>query len=357
VKREGEQALRIWMDALTPKQLIFLDAIKGRLRKMGHDVFTTTRSYHDANYIVKRLGLDVTFVGSHGGAGLDQKLEASLRRSLELAELLEGRQIDLAFSFSSPEAARVAYGLGIPHYAANDSPHSVAVARLALPLSRLLFAPYLIPLAAWTRYGIASKDIRRYRAVDAAAWLKYPEKWPEPNEVEKAAKGCIVIRLEESQASYLLGGDGDAMKTVLRLKDRFPDRRILLLARYYEQEKLFAGVRGKVKVVASPFFGANVLKEASLFIGRGGTMNAEAALLGVPTISNFPGQPTYVDRFLEKEGLLVSAYNDDELIRAAEGYFGARRRARELKLSAAKLLKRMEDPAEFIAAELDAASV
>ncbi len=110
------------MDALTPKQLIFLDSISRKLQELGHDVFKTSRSCHDVSYVVRRLGLDVTMVGSHGGGSIPAKLDASLRRSLDLAKLMEGRAFEAAFSFSSPEAARVAFGLGIPHYAANDSP-------------------------------------------------------------------------------------------------------------------------------------------------------------------------------------------------------------------------------------------
>ncbi len=342
--------MRIWMDALTPKQLIFLDAIRRRLEELGHDVFTTTRSYHDAAYVVQRLGLDVTFVGGHGGATISAKLEASLRRSLDLARVIEGRSFDAAFSFSSPEAARVAFGLGIPHYAANDSPHAQAVARLTIPLSRLLFTPFVIPPSAWTRCGIRLEDLRRYHAIDAAAWLKHPERWPRPNEVERGAKHAIVVRLEESQASYLLGGDGDTLKLVLSLVDRFPERKVILLTRYAEQERLFSGVKGNVTLCTTPFFGVNMVKDAALLLGRGGTMNAEAALLGVPTVSYFPGMPTYIDRYLEKEKALVLVKSDDEAMKAAGELIDEK--GGERKRNAKALLDGMVDPAEFISRRL-----
>lgn len=346
--------MKIWMDALTPKQLIFLDAIRRKLVDLGHDVFTTTRSYHDATYVVQRLGLDVTFVGGHGGASISAKLEASLRRSLDLARMMEGRSFDLAFSFSSPEGARVAFGLGIPYYAANDSPYSQAVAKLAIPLSRLLFTPFVIPPSAWIRLGVRPENLRRYHAIDAAAWVKHPDRWPQPNEVEKAAKRAIVVRLEESQASYLLGGDSDNLKLVLSLVDRFPERKIVLLTRYDEQERLFSSVKGNVTVCTTPFFGVNMLKDAALLVGRGGTMNAEAALLGVPTVSYFPGRPTYIDRYLEKEKALVLVRSDGEAMKAAEGLIDSK--GGERKRSAKALLDKMVDPAEFISRRLIRAS-
>jgi len=339
------------MDALTPKQLIFLDAISKSLQDLGHDVFKTSRSYHDATYVVSRLGLDVAFVGSHGGASISSKLEASLRRSLDLAKMIEGRTFDLAFSFSSPEAARVAFGLGIPHYTANDSPHAMAVAKLTLPLSKVLFTPALIPPSVWARLGMRAEDLRRYDAVDAAAWIKHPDRWPKPNEAERRAKGSIVVRVEESQASYLLGSNGDTLKTVISLADRFPDKSIVVLARYSGEAKLYSSIGRNVVVCDEPFFGANMLKDATLLVGRGGTMNAEAALLGVPAISYFPGRPTLVDKFLENKGLLELVASDEELLKAAKRLLSEDNM--QLKDRGKKLLAQMVDPADFIAKTLD----
>ena len=62
------------------------------------------------------------------------KLLASLDRSKLLTKKIEKWNPDLLISFCSPEASRVAYGLGIPHIAFSDSPHAKAVMRLSLTL-------------------------------------------------------------------------------------------------------------------------------------------------------------------------------------------------------------------------------
>lgn len=346
--------MKVWIDALTPKQLIFFDAVSRRLARSGHEVIATTRDYHDATYVVRRLRLEANVVGKHGGATLRGKLDASLERARELVKFVTASKFDLALSFSSPEAARVAFGLGIPHLAVNDSPHAVAVAKLTLPLSRLLFAPYVIPFSAWRGFGISKEDIRMYKAIDPAAWLKHPERWPEPNEVERQATGAIVVRLEESQASYLLKQRTDAVKTIESLSDAFPHMKLLLLARYGEQEKRYSQLtRANVHVCASPFFGANMVRRAALFVGRGGTMNAEAALLGVPTISNYPGEKTFVDSFLLKSGLMAYADSDRALVRVAMKLLDDKSRTKELKKRTKRLLQEMEDPSDVIAQVID----
>jgi hypothetical protein len=361
-KREGptrsEKAkvgvgLRVWIDALTPKQLIFFDAVSRKLTSYGHEVFATTRRYHDVGYVVERLGLNVEVLGSHGGRGLRRKLEASLERAALLTSVVVAEKVDVALSFSSPEAARVAFGLGIPHYAVNDSPHATAVARLTVPLCKMLFTPSVIPTSSWMKYGIEKERVKTYNALDPAAWLKHPERWPPQNEVEEEAKGAIVVRLEESQASYLLKEDTEATGTIVKMAEAIPERKFILLARYEEQEVAYGRIRlSNVRVCHSPFFGANMLKQAALFVGRGGTMTAEAALLGVPTICNYPGPRTYVQRFLERHGLAAHAETEEELVRLVKKMLKDETQKGRLREKAERTLREMEDPSDVIAKTL-----
>ncbi len=99
------------------------------------------------------------------------KLYESTNRILELSKIIQNYSPDLAISFSSPEASRISFGLGIDHLGFNDSPHAEAVARLSIPLLTKLFSPSMIPLSSWTKYGISSKQIIQYNGLDPIAWL------------------------------------------------------------------------------------------------------------------------------------------------------------------------------------------
>jgi len=48
----------------------------------------------------------------------------------------------------------------------------------------------------------------------------------------------------------------------------------------------------------------SLVRKADLFVGAGGTMTREAALLGTPTLSVFGGEDAAVDTVLEQRGLL-----------------------------------------------------
>src|SRR5919197_1018762 len=140
--------LKIWFDILTPKQVMFFRRAVDLLRNSGHEVLCTSRKYREAAELARIKKLDLTVVGSHGGADRYNKLRESASRTYELAEVVKRSGPDVAVTFSSPEGSRVAFGLGIRHIGFNDSPHAEAVAKLTIPLTSKLYCPWVIPRSA-----------------------------------------------------------------------------------------------------------------------------------------------------------------------------------------------------------------
>lgn len=345
--------MKIWIDALTPKQLIFFHFVSHIFTKRGHDVYITTRDYHDSNYVVNRLKMNVQVIGKHGGKKPEDKLIASLQRSLELVSFVKDVGPSLAISFSSPEAARVSTGMGLVHVSVNDSPHSIWVAKLTIPLSSLLFSPWVIPNRAWKQFGIDSKKIINYRALDPAAWLKRRELWPAPTDFERSSAGAVIIRAAETHASYMGRQKFSVVNIATLLAERFRDRKLILLPRYKEQEEELQSLDApNVMICKEPYFGPNLLQSASLLIGGGGTMNAEASLLGIPVISFYEGPTTYVENYLVKSGFVRKVRNERECIREASDLLEKSTKERLVKRAEIELSS-MEDPAEVIASIID----
>jgi len=94
--------------------------------------------------------------------------------------------------------------------------------------------------------------------------------------------------------------------------------------------------------------GHDLLASTDLFVGMGGTMNAEAALMGVPTISAFQGS-LYTDRYLESTGLLARALNTATLVSRARRFMADGFKPTYGK-KAARVLDSMEDPVPKITA-------
>lgn len=349
--------MRAWIDILTPKQANLFSVLVRRLREHRHDAFVTTRHYREVEELLQLRETEATIIGKHGGADLSAKLVESSKRITELAEHVAKKKPDLAISCCSPEAARVAYGLGIPHYALCDSPHAEAVCRLTIPLSKKLFTPRAVPKSAWKRYCITSSAVVRYDALDPAVWIRVYAPGPDPRQalgLDKE-KPVVVLRTEEEYASYLLQGQRRMRTIVSELARPLKElgAQVVLLPRYQKQvEVLTRELAGVATVPAKVVDAVGLLSRSSVFIGAGGTMNAEAALMGVPTISCYPSDPTYVDRYLFRLGLAERILSASRTVNKVRRFLADPMLAKHQKEKAHEVLVKMEDPIRLILARL-----
>jgi predicted glycosyltransferase len=71
--------------------------------------------------------------------------------------------------------------------------------------------------------------------------------------------------------------------------------------------------RGKILIPKHVVDGLNLIWYSDLVISGGGTMNREAAALGVPVYSTFRGKIGGVDQYLANQGRLVLLTRPDEI--------------------------------------------
>lgn len=347
--------MKIFIDILTPKQCMLFTRLAERLTKRGHQIFQTTREYREVLQLLHLKGIHVKVVGKHGGGRLLDKLEANAKRTLQLAKLMKESKPDVAVSFSSPEAARVAFGLGIPHICINDSPHAEAVARLTIPLSERLLTPKMIPKEAWTKFGISADKIVQYNALDAWAWLKDFK----PNERILTelrldeTRLIITFRTEETFASYLLQKAQKipiVVSTIRELLQTSRDTQIVVLPRYEKQVSVLKSIFHENVVICHTTIDApSLLSFTSIFVGAGGTMTSEAVLLGVPTFSCYPEEPYLIERYLLSKRLAIRETNPRKLakriLETLDNLKTARKRQSE---KARRLVNAFEDPVDVI---------
>ncbi|HET7404997.1 MAG TPA: DUF354 domain-containing protein [Candidatus Bathyarchaeia archaeon] len=343
--------MRVWIDSLTPKHALFFEPLSRNLRRQGHDLLITTRKYREAEQTLRLRKLPFSIVGEHGGGTRYGKLLASGSRIVRLAGLVEEWHPDTSVSFSSPEAARVAFGLGVPHVSANDSPHSWQVARLSIPLSRYVCSPWIIPRQVWLAFGAWNDGVFRYKALDAAAWIKRHK--PDPAILRQLGldldRPIIVLRTEESFATYLEGKASDQRPVILPIIDRILrlklDIQLVVSTRYGEQAPtLKRRFGGKIQVLDRIVDTTSLLSYSTMFIGSGGTMTVEAALLGKPAISCFPGTRTLYMEYLEKKRLMKTIHSPSRIAREVSQIIGSPDEALEQGQRGKRLVRWMEDP-------------
>lgn len=294
--------MKIWFDILTPKQLVFFEPMVKRLRRRRHRVLCTSRSYREVSALARARRFSMESVGRHGGGTRLGKLRASAARLGPLARITAAFNPDLTVSFCSPDAALVSHGLGTDHIAFIDAPHSYSPLRLSAPLVQKILVPWIIPKGMISRHGMAARNVVQYRSIDGAMTaLRRPAPPAAPLAVDPSKK-TILIRPTETQAAYTDGGDvADAV--IKAVVSGFASENILILSRYAGQTEGIKSRFGRdVTVIGMTYDGRYLLDRCDVFVGSGGTMTAEAALMGVPTIS-YNGVPNIIEEYLVKRRL------------------------------------------------------
>jgi len=339
---------------------MFFSRLSERLRCRGHEVFNVSRQYREVINLIRLKGLEAKIIGKHGGKELIDKLRASASRILELTSYFEEVSPDVAVSFSSPEMARVSYGLGAPHICVNDSPHAEAVARLTVPLSTKLLTPKMIPKRAWTKYGISAGKIIQYNALDPWAWLK--DFSPDRNVLIglglSDSKPILTFRPEEEFAAYLIKRTKDRTSIIPVIEEILKenlDVQIVAIPRYNEQvEYLRNHFKDRILVCHNSIDGPSLLHYTSVFVGGGGTMTSEAALLGVPTFSCYPGEPFIILKYLIEKGLVNLERNPKAMAEKILSTLDNIEYERSIQSEKAKrLVETFEDPIQVITSEIE----
>jgi len=343
--------LKIWFDILTPKQLLFFEPIIQRLKK-NHTVLCTSRKYNQVTDLAKIRKQKLVIIGKHGGVKKHDKLDASLSRSKLLVRKISKFLPDITLSSCSPEAARVSYGLGIPHICFSDSPHATAVMKLSLPYANKLLIPWIIPKSDFKNMGIKPKNIIQYKTIDAAQITKQKVFLSCGTDINSREWKTILIRTPEEEAAYS-SKQSDIVGIIKKIKKDFLGCHITVLTRYEKQAELLKkkfskSAQSKFQIVSKVVDGKKLLLDSDVFVGSGGTMTAESALLGVPTIS-YNAIPNRIEDYLVSKKIVTRCMTPNKVAERITHVFqltsyrgGGHERTRRLRIK--KFVNSLEDP-------------
>jgi predicted glycosyltransferase len=155
-------------------------------------------------------------------------------------------------------------------------------------------------------------------------------------------KKNILIRVEEEQASYT-SKSKIIIPIIKEIVNEFDGENIVILGRYSEQIKNLRKLFGeKTRILKMSFDGKQLLNHTDIFLGSGGTMTAESALLGIPTIS-YNAVPNIVENYLLKHNLLKRETNPKKITELIKKFLES---SHDYRTRAQKVSNSMEDPIE-----------
>ena len=163
-----------------------------------------------------------------------------------------------------------------------------------------------------------------------------------PHKIPFTANGKknILIRPDEEEASYVKSTN--TTEIIEQIIKRFDGENLVVLGRYPNQiAKIKKIVKDHAMVIPMSNDGKYLLEHTDVFVGSGGTMTSESALLGVRTIS-YNAVPNHVEEFLVKRGLAIREMNPRDIGDTIESILKTDHTPEKAK----NILDRMEDPVE-----------
>ncbi|PYS92698.1 MAG: hypothetical protein DMF64_08465 [Acidobacteria bacterium] len=299
---------RIWIDLANSPHVPLFRALVPELRAHGHEVVLTAREFAQTVELAESAGLKPHVLGGHGGRKLSGKAGNLFGRAWALRRWARGREVALAVSHNSYAQIVAARALGIQSVTLMDYEHQPAN-HLAFRLATRVIVPRAFPAAALRRFGASARKVRRYDGTKEDVYLA--DFAPDPNFTAQlrtlgidADDVLVVVRPPAREALYHRFENALFDELLERLQTR-RDVKVIMLARNQAQRELYAA-RESVNFILprAALDGANLIAASDLIISAGGTMNREAAALGVPAATIYAGRWAAVDEELVREGRL-----------------------------------------------------
>lgn len=296
----------IWVDLDNSPHVPFFRPIIESLRERNYEVLVTARDAYQVRELIDFYGVSAKIVGRHYGKHKVLKTLGTCGRALALTQVVRKRKPDLAICHGSRGLLLACTLLGIPSVALMDYEFG---AELPFVKPTWLMVPSVL---SKNQMGFRSGVIK-YPGLKEDVYLStfQPDRTLRHRLGIAADDVLIMVRPPASEAHYH-NPEGDKLFT--EVLDRFahnPGMRILLLPRNKRQEaelhSVWAGhiASGNVLIPEHVEDGLNLIWNSDLVISGGGTMNREAAAMGVPVYSIFRGKIGAVDRYLADQGRLV----------------------------------------------------
>lgn len=279
-----------------------------------HQVVITCRPLANTIDLLDLHGFKYEVVGVHYGGKLSAKLFGFPVRVMQLRRFLAGQKIDVAISQSSFHSPVVSRLLGVRCIYMNDNEHAIGNIPAFICANKIM-VPEFLGMEKLRKQGANPKKVVHYPGVKEGIYLwELDQRLSQRNcndGVTKSRK-VVYVRPEPWTAQYYKGSRNFMDNLLLGMKEHVD---VVLLPRgkqqgVHYQDPLFAGIR----VVTTALDIADIAPDCDLFIGAGGTMTREMAVLGIPTISVYQDELLDVDRYL----LDVNAFLHRPELTAAE---------------------------------------
>jgi predicted glycosyltransferase len=298
--------MRVWVDFTASAHPLVFRPLVERLQAQGHEVEITARDYAQTLQLIESHGMTATVIGHHGGRSALGKAQQMRTRLTALRKWAKPRGFDLALAHGSHELTMTARRLGIPSSPTFDYEWAWLQHQLGCRAATRVVVPDSIPPERLKSYGAVPPKLQQYPGLKEEYYLSDFE----PDDAVLGdwsidrAKVLVVLRPPPDVSLYHRHSNPLFPMTLEHL-GRLEDVHAFVIPRTEEQRDYVKSLELPSVIVPERSVDAqSLIAFSDLVVSAGGTMNREAAALGLPVYTTYGGRLGGVDEQLIRDGRL-----------------------------------------------------
>jgi predicted glycosyltransferase len=285
--------------------LVFRPLIR-LLRERGDEVEITARDYAQTLQLLELHGLEATVIGRHGGRSRLGKARSLASRLRALRKWARPREFDIALAHGSHELTMTARRLGVPSATTHDYEFATLQHQLGMRAATKVVVPESIPADRLAHLGVRPPKLLRYPGLKEEYYLSDFE--PDPTVLETLGVDrdrVLVVLRPPPDVSLYHRHSNPLFPQTLDFLGGLEDVHSVVIPRTEEQREYVRALDLPSVIVPDRAVDAqSLISLADVVVSAGGTMNREAAALGVPVYTTYGGRLGGVDEELIREGRL-----------------------------------------------------
>jgi predicted glycosyltransferase len=266
--------MRLLVDIGHPAHVHFFKHFVWQMGKKGHEILIAAKDKEVSLQLLDAYGLKYVGTGSYR-KGLALKAIDMLRIDWSTFKVAKRFRPDILISQGSPNAAHVSWLLRKPHIAFENTEHSREQYYLYAPFTKTICTPSCF------KRDLGSKQIR-YDGCKELAYLHPDYFTPDPEVLAEQGLGIgdryVVLRFISWSASHDFGHSGLSLDLKRQLIRVLSSRARVVIT----SEAALPAEFEPYRMAVPPEKIHSLLYYATMYVGEGGTMATEAAVLGTP---------------------------------------------------------------------------
>jgi predicted glycosyltransferase len=298
--------MRVWIDMTASAHPLVFRPLVALLEARGDEVEITARQYAQTLHLIESHGMTGTPLGHHGGRSRLAKVRRMGSRLRGLRRWAHDRDFDLALAHGSHELTITARRLGIPSATTFDYEWAWSQHQFGCRAATRVVVPDSIPVERLARYGAVPPKLLQYPGLKEEYYLSDFE--PDPGALEPWGidpERTLVVLRPPPDVSLYHRHSNPLFPLTLQHLGGLESVHAFVIPRTEEQREYVRSLALPSVIVPEQAVDAqSLIAFSDLVVSAGGTMNREAAALGVPVYTTYGGRLGGVDEELIRQGRL-----------------------------------------------------